>query len=560
MSEQPPPSKRIRLSKDDLRHIAKEDLISRWLEQETYLNTLEDQLRGSDRLGLAEEMSDLRNSESQLKSQLQDVKKRENVLILKLAAKEQEANEYRTHIQMLKTSSTPSVTQLKSLLLDPAVNLMFQRMKTEVKEAKKKEKESHDDLQAWQFTPDSQTGKRLMARCRSLLQENESIGKMIASGRVAKIEGELALQRRLVDEMKSGQAELDVFIAELDEDVEGMQSTIYLLQQQLREARTQMVQLQTENQLLKTGEAAASSKDYGSSSGNGHHSNGDNIKEEAVLSSSSSSSSCKGAQDSSKSAAQDASAEMEREESDSTQKETTSKTLAPAPPVDGGSQQPSNGHANHEASNDDDDDSSNRDLAPDVDSKGPTSTAQEETLFTLTVKDSERQELEEGFGDAAEENDVEAEGTKQIAGKDGKSIGGGSKNKYQHDNHLFNNNGSTAKRPFSPADEEKNSKGVEKLNGSDSSTRSSRSNNATSSPAKKARGASGGSRSSRARRVSVDDADDDMDAADDRAGPLPASKGRSPRAGSRAGAGTRGTKGNALANGDAAIENGMDCD
>ena len=29
---------------------------------------------------------------------------------------------------------------------------------------------------------------------------------MIASGRVAKIEGELALQRRLVDEMKSGQA------------------------------------------------------------------------------------------------------------------------------------------------------------------------------------------------------------------------------------------------------------------------------------------------------------------------------------------------------------------
>ena len=55
---------------------------------------------------------------------------------------------------MLKTSSTPSVTQLKSLLLDPAVNLMFQRMKSEVKEAKKKEKEAHDDLQAWQFTPD----------------------------------------------------------------------------------------------------------------------------------------------------------------------------------------------------------------------------------------------------------------------------------------------------------------------------------------------------------------------------------------------------------------------
>jgi len=206
MSEQPPPSKRIRLSKDDLRHIAKEDLILRWLEQDTYLNTLEDILHDADRLGLANELSNLRNSESQLKSQLQDVRKRENVLVLKLAAKEQEVNEYRNHIQMLKTASTPSVMQLKSLLLDPAVNLMFQRMKTEVKDAKKKEKEAQEDLAAWKFTPDSQTGKRLMARCRSLLQENESIGKMIASGRVAKIEGELALQRRLVDEMKSGQA------------------------------------------------------------------------------------------------------------------------------------------------------------------------------------------------------------------------------------------------------------------------------------------------------------------------------------------------------------------
>ena len=45
--------------------------------------------------GVADELSQLRHSESQLKTQLQDVKKRENVLVLKLAAKEQEVNEYR---------------------------------------------------------------------------------------------------------------------------------------------------------------------------------------------------------------------------------------------------------------------------------------------------------------------------------------------------------------------------------------------------------------------------------------------------------------------------------
>ena len=46
-------------------------------------------------VGAAEELSQLRSTESHLKTQLQDVKKRENVLVLKLAAKEQEVAEYR---------------------------------------------------------------------------------------------------------------------------------------------------------------------------------------------------------------------------------------------------------------------------------------------------------------------------------------------------------------------------------------------------------------------------------------------------------------------------------
>ena len=43
---------------------------------------------------------------------------------------------------------------------------------------------------------------------------------------------------------------MDEFLLELDEDVEGMQSTIYLLQQQLKEAKEQISQLQEENRRL----------------------------------------------------------------------------------------------------------------------------------------------------------------------------------------------------------------------------------------------------------------------------------------------------------------------
>ena len=44
-----------------------------------------------------------------------------------------------------------------------------------------------------------------------------SAGKMIASGRLAKLEGELALQKNLTEEMKKNQLEMDEFMAELDE-------------------------------------------------------------------------------------------------------------------------------------------------------------------------------------------------------------------------------------------------------------------------------------------------------------------------------------------------------
>ena len=60
-----------------------------------------------------------------------------------------------------------------------------------------------------------------MSKCRQLLQENEDLGKMISSGRLAKLESELSMQKALCEEMKKNQVEMDDFVQELDEDVEG---------------------------------------------------------------------------------------------------------------------------------------------------------------------------------------------------------------------------------------------------------------------------------------------------------------------------------------------------
>lgn len=154
-------------------------------------------------------------------------------------------------VNELKTVQVPTSASLRSALLDPAVNSLLQQLRTELQTTKLRLEDTQNELSAWKFTPDSNTGKRLMAKCRLLYQENEELGKITSSGRIAMLEGDLALQKSLSEEVRQSQLELDSFLADLDEDVEGMQSTILFLQQELRKAKDGLAALQRENSALK---------------------------------------------------------------------------------------------------------------------------------------------------------------------------------------------------------------------------------------------------------------------------------------------------------------------
>lgn len=106
----------------------------------------------------------------------------------------------------LKASQAPTIAALRSVLLDPAVNILFQKLKAELQATKSKLEDTQNELSAWKFTPDSNTGKRLMAKCRLLYQENEELGKMTSNGRLAKLEGDLALQKSFSEEVKKSQS------------------------------------------------------------------------------------------------------------------------------------------------------------------------------------------------------------------------------------------------------------------------------------------------------------------------------------------------------------------
>jgi pre-mRNA-splicing regulator WTAP len=53
-----------------------------------------------------------------------------------------------------------------------------------VEEKEKELKEKQDTISALSFTPQSKMGKMLMAKCRTLQEENEEIGNQASEGKV----------------------------------------------------------------------------------------------------------------------------------------------------------------------------------------------------------------------------------------------------------------------------------------------------------------------------------------------------------------------------------------
>lgn len=222
-------AQRVHLSRDHIAELDKEQLINKWYQQEAYINQLEN---------AAEELSKQADSlQHELQTNELRYKKRLHNVCMKLTLRDRKLAQLQDKLEQVTHSQLPTPYQLETTLIDPALNLMFEKMKSEVDSAKTKVEEMQNELSAWKFTPDSTTGKRLMAKCRLLHNENEELGKEMSTGWVAQLTGNLALQKKFSEEMKKSQTELDEFLLELEEEVEGMQNTIYFLQQQLKEAK-----------------------------------------------------------------------------------------------------------------------------------------------------------------------------------------------------------------------------------------------------------------------------------------------------------------------------------
>ncbi|KAM0859907.1 hypothetical protein ACQ4PT_046871 [Festuca glaucescens] len=135
--------------------------------------------------------------------QLEKAKKREAAFIVTFAKREQEIAELKSAVRDLKTQLRPPSMQTRRLLLDPAIHEEFTRLKNLAEEKEKKIKELQDNVAAVNFTPSSKHGKMLMAKCRTLQEENEEIGVMASEGKIHELGMKIAVLKTQNNELRN---------------------------------------------------------------------------------------------------------------------------------------------------------------------------------------------------------------------------------------------------------------------------------------------------------------------------------------------------------------------
>ncbi|KAL5723917.1 FKBP12-interacting protein of 37 kDa [Ranunculus cassubicifolius] len=188
----------------------------------------------------------LKSSEESLREQLDKAKKKEAAFIVTFAKREQEIAELKSAVRDLKLQLKPASIQARRLLLDPAIHEEFTRLKNLVEEKEKKIKELEDNVEAVKFTTQSRMGKILMAKCRTLQEENEEIGALASEGKIHELGMKLASQKSQNLELRAQCEGICKFMDGLTNDVEKSNEMVLILKENLAEKDSELKRLKDE--------------------------------------------------------------------------------------------------------------------------------------------------------------------------------------------------------------------------------------------------------------------------------------------------------------------------
>ncbi|KAL4559732.1 hypothetical protein LXL04_031877 [Taraxacum kok-saghyz] len=188
-------------------------------------------------------LQNLKSSEESVREQLEKSKKKEAAFIVTIAKREQEIADLKSAVRDLRSQLKPLSMQARRLLLDPAIHEEFMRLKNLVEEKDKKVKELQDNVAAVNFTPQSKMGKMLMAKCRTLQEENEEIGNQAKEGKIHELSMKLALQKSQNVELRTQFEGLFKHLEGLTDDVEKSNEMVVILEEKVEEKDAEIQRL-----------------------------------------------------------------------------------------------------------------------------------------------------------------------------------------------------------------------------------------------------------------------------------------------------------------------------
>ncbi|GAB4813595.1 hypothetical protein N2152v2_000641 [Parachlorella kessleri] len=186
-------------------------------------------------------------SEQAAREELSALRPREAALQAALCAKTLENLDLRRQLQAAKQASDPSVVQLRQVLLDPAVNREFSRLRAEAEAKARELKIAQEELQAVQFSQESKAGRMLMAKCRALQDENEEMGRELSEGRLTQLERSLVAAREQLEELRRVYSELEDHAHAMDDEADLLQGQVLSLKRQLAQYQAQQQQAQQQD-------------------------------------------------------------------------------------------------------------------------------------------------------------------------------------------------------------------------------------------------------------------------------------------------------------------------
>ncbi|CAG8483888.1 7282_t:CDS:2 [Scutellospora calospora] len=141
-------------------------------------------------------------------------------LLVRLTKKEEEIQSLLGELQNLSQTLTPDFTfdqSLRKKFLDPAINLLFRTMKKELEDKDKTIEFLQNELDGVGFTPN-----RL------------ELGRQLRQGRVEQYEVEIALQRKMIYELKHSLEESDNQLISMDNEMERLQDYVFKLRAKVK--------------------------------------------------------------------------------------------------------------------------------------------------------------------------------------------------------------------------------------------------------------------------------------------------------------------------------------